>query len=39
VRQWWTETTVDGFVDKAICFVEQYSSYWLAEIDDWVRTG
>jgi hypothetical protein len=39
LRQWWTDGTVDGYVKKAACFVEQYSNYRLVEIDDKVRTS
>jgi predicted metalloendopeptidase len=39
MRQWWTNATVDEYVNKSACFIEQYSSYRLVEIDGWVRTN
>jgi predicted metalloendopeptidase len=37
MRQWWTNATVDEYVKRSACYIEQYSSYRLVEIDDWVR--
>jgi hypothetical protein len=37
MRQWWTNATVDEYVNRSACFIEQYSSYRLQEIDGWVR--
>jgi len=37
MRQWWTNATVDEYVNRSACFIDQYSNYRLVEIDDWVR--
>jgi predicted metalloendopeptidase len=37
MRQWWTNSTVEEYVNRSTCFIEQYSSYRLEEIDGWVR--
>jgi hypothetical protein len=37
MRQWWTNSTVEEYVNRTACFIEQYSNYRLEEIDGWVR--
>ncbi|XP_063235515.1 endothelin-converting enzyme homolog isoform X2 [Bacillus rossius redtenbacheri] len=33
MRQWWTNSTIEEYVNRTQCFVEQYSSYRMDEID------
>ncbi|KAJ4446787.1 hypothetical protein ANN_13485 [Periplaneta americana] len=37
MRQWWSNTTVEEYVNRTTCFIEQYSNYRLEEIDGWVN--
>jgi predicted metalloendopeptidase len=37
MRQWWTNSTVEEYVNRSACFIEQYSSYRVEEIESWVR--
>ncbi|XP_047028659.1 endothelin-converting enzyme 2-like isoform X1 [Helicoverpa zea] len=31
---WWSNSTIDSFVNMTQCFVDQYSSYYVPELDD-----
>jgi len=31
---WWSEETLEGFVDRARCFIEQYGNYTIPEIEE-----
>lgn len=33
---WWTNETIDAFVNKTQCFVDQYSSYFVSELGEHV---
>ncbi|XP_075976734.1 M13 family metallopeptidase neprilysin 5 [Anticarsia gemmatalis] len=33
---WWSNGTIDSFVNMTQCFVDQYSSYYVPELDDHV---
>lgn len=37
MRQWWSNKTVEEYVNRTVCFINQYSSYYLPEADDHVR--
>jgi predicted metalloendopeptidase len=37
MRQWWTNATVEEYVNRSACFIEQYSNYRVEEIHSWVR--
>ncbi|KAJ9590000.1 hypothetical protein L9F63_016892 [Diploptera punctata] len=37
LRQWWTNSTVEEYVNRTACFIEQYSNYKLQDIDTWVN--
>jgi len=34
--EWWSNRTIDEYVNRTECFVEQYSRYHLADIDEYV---
>ncbi len=29
VEEWWTQTSVDNFIDRTLCYAEQYSDFNL----------
>lgn len=33
---WWSEETVNSFVNMTKCFIEQYSSYYIEELHEYV---
>ncbi|XP_072942732.1 endothelin-converting enzyme homolog [Epargyreus clarus] len=33
---WWTNETIESFVNMTQCFVDQYSSYYVPELDEYV---
>lgn len=33
---WWTNTTIQMFLNRTECFKKQYSEYYLPEIGDYV---
>lgn len=36
IRQWWTNRTIEEYVNRTECFIKQYNSYYLPEIDRYV---
>nr|AAL28251.1 GH14576p [Drosophila melanogaster] len=34
--EWWSNRTIDEYVNRTECFVEQYSRYHLADIDEYI---
>ncbi|CAG0895500.1 unnamed protein product [Darwinula stevensoni] len=34
---WWTEATTDAFLERAMCFVEQYNSYKIPELSGFLE--
>nr|CAD7407056.1 unnamed protein product [Timema cristinae] len=37
LAQWWTSSTTDTYLKKAQCFIDQYNSYRVPELDSMVR--
>lgn len=33
-RQWWSNSTIDKFENLTKCFVNQYSQFYVPEVDD-----
>jgi len=33
VKEWWSSADVERFIERAECFVEQYSNYTVPEIN------
>ncbi|XP_031766921.2 endothelin-converting enzyme 2-like [Galleria mellonella] len=33
---WWTNDTIDSFVNMTQCFIDQYSAYYLPELDEYL---
>uniref|UniRef100_A0A182NFH6 Uncharacterized protein n=1 Tax=Anopheles dirus TaxID=7168 RepID=A0A182NFH6_9DIPT len=36
LKQWWTNKTVQEYVNRTMCFVNQYSQYFIPEADDYI---
>uniref|UniRef100_A0A182XWZ4 Peptidase M13 N-terminal domain-containing protein n=1 Tax=Anopheles stephensi TaxID=30069 RepID=A0A182XWZ4_ANOST len=36
LKQWWTNKTVQEYVNRTVCFVKQYSQYYIPEADDYI---
>lgn len=36
MRQWWTNKTINEYINRTECFIKQYDSYYIPEIDDHV---
>uniref|UniRef100_A0A8W7PTL3 Peptidase M13 N-terminal domain-containing protein n=1 Tax=Anopheles coluzzii TaxID=1518534 RepID=A0A8W7PTL3_ANOCL len=36
LAQWWTDRTVQEYVNRTKCFVSQYSRYYIPEADDYI---
>jgi len=36
--EWWSNKTIEEYVNRTECFVEQYSRYHLADIDEYVSS-
>uniref|UniRef100_A0A182P744 Uncharacterized protein n=1 Tax=Anopheles epiroticus TaxID=199890 RepID=A0A182P744_9DIPT len=36
LAQWWTDKTVQEYVNRTKCFVNQYSRYYIPEADDYI---
>lgn len=36
MRQWWSNKTVEEYVNRTVCFINQYASYYIPEADDHV---
>lgn len=36
MRQWWSNKTVAEYINRTTCFINQYSSYYLSEVEDYV---
>ncbi|XP_055908210.1 neprilysin-1-like, partial [Eupeodes corollae] len=36
MRQWWSNKTIDEYINRTQCFVEQYSQYQLLDIGEYV---
>lgn len=36
MRQWWTNRTIAEYINRTECFIKQYSSYYIKEIDEYV---
>lgn len=36
IRQWWTNRTIEEYLNRTDCFVKQYSSYYMPEINKYV---
>ncbi|XP_053669147.1 neprilysin-2 [Anopheles marshallii] len=36
LKQWWTNKTVQEYVNRTMCFVKQYSQYYIPEADDYI---
>ncbi|KAJ8982592.1 hypothetical protein NQ317_005064 [Molorchus minor] len=39
MRQWWSTTTKEAFSNRTQCFIEQYSKYFIPEIDAYVNSS
>lgn len=37
MRQWWTNETINEYVNRTNCFVKQYGSYYVPEVKEYVR--
>ncbi|CAO1440505.1 unnamed protein product [Diamesa serratosioi] len=35
--QWWTNRTVEEYVNKTECFIKQYSGYYLPEVSEYIN--
>jgi predicted metalloendopeptidase len=38
LAQWWSKSTIDTYLEKAQCFIEQYGMYRVPELDDLLHT-
>jgi len=38
VKEWWSSVDVERFIERAQCFVEQYSNYTVPEVNMNVST-
>jgi hypothetical protein len=38
LAQWWSKSTIDTYLEKAQCFIEQYSMYRVPELDELLHT-
>ncbi|KAL1396525.1 hypothetical protein pipiens_010466 [Culex pipiens pipiens] len=38
LKQWWSNSTVQEYVNRTACFVQQYSGYYIDEADDYVTS-
>lgn len=36
MRQWWTNRTIAEYINRTKCFIDQYDSYYIPEVDDHV---
>lgn len=36
LRQWWTNATVNEYINRTECFIDQYSQYKMDDIDEFV---
>lgn len=36
MRQWWSNKTVEEYVNRTACFIKQYDEFYLPEVDDHV---
>ncbi|XP_050087390.1 neprilysin-1 [Anopheles aquasalis] len=36
LKQWWTNQTIKEYVNRTMCFVSQYSQYYIPEVDDYI---
>lgn len=34
MRQWWSNKTVEEYVNRTACFINQYGNFYLPEVDD-----
>lgn len=34
LAQWWTDNTVERYLDRAKCFVKQYNSFRVPQLDE-----
>lgn len=39
MRQWWTNKTISEYINRTGCFINQYSSYYLPEISEYVMSN
>ncbi|GFG28564.1 hypothetical protein Cfor_10702 [Coptotermes formosanus] len=38
LAQWWSRATIDTYLEKAQCFIQQYSMYRVPELDELLHT-
>lgn len=38
MRQWWTNRTIAEYINRTKCFIDQYDSYYIEEVDDYVMS-
>ncbi|KFB41506.1 AGAP002441-PA-like protein [Anopheles sinensis] len=36
LKQWWTTKTIQEYVNRSMCFVNQYNRYYIPEADDYI---
>uniref|UniRef100_A0A8W7K8Z3 Uncharacterized protein n=1 Tax=Anopheles albimanus TaxID=7167 RepID=A0A8W7K8Z3_ANOAL len=36
LKQWWTNQTIKEYINRTMCFVSQYSQYYIPEADDYI---
>ncbi|XP_052865910.1 neprilysin-1 [Anopheles cruzii] len=36
LKQWWTNQTIQEYVNRTMCFVNQYNRYYIPEADDYI---
>ncbi|XP_055389923.1 neprilysin-1 [Condylostylus longicornis] len=34
LRQWWTNKTINEYINRTDCFIKQYERYYLSDVDD-----
>lgn len=34
MRQWWTNKTVEEYINRTYCFINQYNEYFIPEISE-----
>lgn len=37
--QWWSNATINEYVDRTSCFVKQYGNYYLPEVSEYVSVN
>ncbi|XP_026482131.1 neprilysin-1-like [Ctenocephalides felis] len=37
LRQWWSEDTVEKYIEKTKCFIDQYSKFYMPDIGEYIN--